>query len=129
MCVILWKALLFLIAFPRFIHKERSPHQYAISWTTCRECDQGVGANFYISAYGIKVCSAADTITVWRPKDYHGTSLPCCTPTSAEDDGADYSQVSLAIVTPPNLVGQWKRVQAKEITLAEAEDLAAQGEH
>ena len=24
-------------------------------WTTYRECDQGVGGNFYISAYGINV--------------------------------------------------------------------------
>jgi hypothetical protein len=48
---------------------------------------------------------------------------------SAEEDTGDYSQVSLAIVTPPNLVGQWKKVQAKEISLKEAEELAVQNEH
>lgn len=48
---------------------------------------------------------------------------------SAEEDIEDFSQVSLAVVTPANLVGQWKRLQAKEISLEEAEDLVAGGGH
>lgn len=113
----------------RCTHNEGSPHPYAVSWTTRRKCARGVGANFYISAYGIKVCSATDTIIVWRPKDFHGTSLPCCTPGMGEDDVDDFSQVSLAIVTPSHLLGLWKRVQAKEITLSKAEELVVCGGH
>ena len=113
----------------RFTHNEKTAHTYAVSWTTQRQCDQDVGGNFYISSYGIKVCVATDTIIVWRPKDYHGTSLPCCTPLSADDDVDDFSQVSLALVTSPNLVGLWKRVQDKKITLTQAEALVAEAEH
>ena len=112
----------------RFIHNERTPHTYVISWTTCRKCDEGVGANFYVSASSIKVSTATDTIIVWKPKDYHGTSLPHCTPAGADEDVDDFLQVSLAIVTSPNLVGQWKRLQKKEISLKQAEDLVARGE-
>lgn len=109
--------------------KSDPPHPYAVSWTTQRECSQGTGADFYISQYGVKVCSAADTCIVWRPKDYHGTSLPCCLPTSVDDDVEDYSQVSLAIVTPPNLLGQWKKVQAGEISCGDAENQLATNIH
>lgn len=113
----------------RFIHKERTPHPYAISWTTHRECHQNVGSDFYLCQYAVRVRSAADTFIVWPPKDYHGTSLPCCTPASADDDVEGFSQVSLAMVTPPGLVGQWKRVQAKEISCKQAEDHVAMGTH
>lgn len=90
---------------------------------------QSEGTSFFLSQYGVRVVSAADTFTVWKPKDYHGTSLPYCTPMSADEDMDDFSQVSLAIVTPSGLPGQWKKLQEKEISLEEAEESIAMGRH
>ena len=48
---------------------------------------------------------------------------------SADEDMDDFSQVSLAIVTPSGLPGQWKKLQEKEISLEEAEESIAMGRH
>ena len=76
--------------------------------------------DFYHSQYGVKVRYAVDTFVVWWPKDYYGTSIPCCVPGSADHDGEDFSQALLMIVTPPNLLGQWKKLQPEEISHEEA---------
>jgi len=76
------------------------------------------GGNFFISDYGIKICSAKDTVVVWRPTEWHGTSLAHCNP-QADDPG--FYQGGLAVVTPYSLTNLWKRVLQGEESVEGAE--------
>jgi hypothetical protein len=101
----------------RFIHKEGSSHKYAVSWTTMRDPQLGkeAGGHFFVCDHGIKVESAPDTVIVWRPKAWHGTSLQ-----EVDPESLDFFQAGLAIVTPPGVTRLWKEVQEKNISLEEA---------
>lgn len=101
----------------RFIHREGSCHKYAVSWTTTRSPELGKsgGGHFFISTHGIKVEAAADTVIIWKPKSWHGTSLQNRNPRDTE-----LFQAGLAIVTPPGVASLWAAVQAKKISLEEA---------
>ena len=59
------------------MHREGSSHKYPVSWTTIRDPQLGPDAdgNFFVCTHGTKVEAAADTVVVWRPKLWHGTSL------------------------------------------------------
>lgn len=59
----------------RVIHKEYQPHEWAISWTTCRTGDESFEGAFYMAKYGIHVAGATNTLVAWKPQDFHGTSL------------------------------------------------------
>ena len=59
--------------------------------------------------------AATDTVVVWRPRAYHGTSLMRRDPNNPQ-----IVQAGLAIVTPPRVAGLWGDVQAKKISLDEA---------
>lgn len=109
-----------LIGF-RFIHKESCPHKYAVSWTASRDSRLGkdAGGHFFICDHGIKVEAAADTLIVWRPKAWHGTSLQQVDPNSLE-----IFQAGLAIVTPAGVNSLWKEVLEKKISLKEAREQA-----
>lgn len=106
----------YLIDF-RFIHKEGSPHTYAVSWTTYRDSQLGkdAGGHFFVCDHGIKVEAAADTLIVWRPKSWHGTSLQQVDPKSLE-----IFQAGLAIVTSPGINSLWRGVLEKKLSLEEA---------
>jgi len=65
------------------------------------------GGNFFISDYGIKVCAAKDTVIVWQPTEWHGTSLAHCNPLA---DNPRFYQCGLAVVTPQSLTSIWKKV-------------------
>jgi hypothetical protein len=42
----------------------------------CRDFFQDSdGGHFFLASYGIRVMSAPDTLIVWQPQHYHGTSL------------------------------------------------------
>ena len=101
----------------RFIHQEGSPHKYAVAWTTMREpaLDATAGGHFFICTYGVKVEAAADSVVVWNPKSWHGTSLQWCDPSSTK-----VFQAGLAIVTPTGIAGLWQDVLDKNISLEEA---------
>ena len=101
----------------RFMHKEGSSHKFAVSWTTMRDplLGQDGGGNFFVCKHGIKVEAAADTVIVWRPTSWHGTSLQ-------QRDPRDPTvfQAGLSIVTPLGVTRLWKEVQEKKLSLEEA---------
>ena len=101
----------------RFIHQEGSGHKYAVAWTTFRDPKLGKewGGNFFICSHGIKVEAATDTVVVWKPKSWHGTSLQ-----ERDPDDPEIFQSGLAIVTPPGIAKLWVDVCDKKVTLAEA---------
>ena len=66
------------------------------------------GGNFFACTHGIKVEAAADTVVVWRPKLWHGTSLQNVDPNSSK-----VFQAGLVIVTPPGITRLWKEVVRK----------------
>ena len=101
----------------RFIHRETSSHKYAVAWTTLREPQLGVngGGHFFISTHGIKVEAATDSVVVWRPRSWHGTSLQ-----QRDPNNPGIFQAGLAIVTPSGVARLWEEVQAKRLSLEEA---------
>lgn len=101
----------------RFIHRETSCHKYAVAWTTLRDPQLGNdgGGHFFDCTHGIKVESAPDTVVVWRPKAWHGTSLQKRDPSNPA-----VFQAGLAIVTPSGVARLWEEVQAKRLSLEEA---------
>jgi hypothetical protein len=101
----------------RFIHRETSSHKYAVAWTTMRDQQLGNhgGGHFFISTHGIKVEAATDSVVVWNPKAWHGTSLQQRDPNNPE-----IFQAGLAIVTPSGVSRLWGEVQEKKISIEEA---------
>jgi hypothetical protein len=101
----------------RFIHREGSPHKYAVAWTTMREpeLDATAGGHFFICNYGVKVEAAADSVVVWNPKSWHGTSLQ-----RREPSNPGIFQAGLAIVTPTGINNLWQEVLDEKISLEEA---------
>jgi hypothetical protein len=101
----------------RFIHREGSPHKYAVSWTTMRDPQlrKQDGGHFFMCSHGIKVTAAPDTVVVWQPKSLHGTSLQCRDPYNPT-----IFQAGLAIVTPAGINNLWADVQEKKVRLEEA---------
>ena len=101
----------------RFIHREGCVHKYGVSWTTHRssELSEKGGANFFICSHGIKVEAATDTVIVWKPTSWHGTSLPHRDPHDPE-----IFQAGLASITPPGVKRLWTEVLDKKISLEEA---------
>lgn len=97
-----------------------------MSWTTVRESEHGGdgGGHFFIADYGIKVCAAKDTVVVWEPTGWHGTSLAHCDP---EAEGSGFYQAGLAIVTPPSLTDLWRRIQKGELSAEQAEQVLVAG--
>ena len=89
-----------LINYFRSIHWEGCVHKYGVSWTTVRSADLGDegGANFFICSHAVKVEAATDTVIVWKPTSWHGTSLQHQDPNNPE-----IFQAGLAIITPPGV--------------------------
>ena len=59
--------------------------------------------------------TASDTVVVWKPKSWHGTSLQ-----QRDPDDPEIFQAGLAIVTPPGIAKLWADVCDKKVTLEEA---------
>jgi hypothetical protein len=81
------------------------------------ELDATVGGHFFICQYGVKVEAAADSVVVWNPKSWHGTSLQRRDPKNPA-----VFQAGLSIVTPTGIAGLWKEVLDKKISLEEARE-------
>ena len=47
-----------------YIHVEKSPHKYAISWNNQRTLTDDYGGNFYFADDGIRVASSTDMLFV-----------------------------------------------------------------
>ena len=73
------------------------------------------GGHFFVCDHGIKVEAAADSVVVWRPRFWHGTSLQRCDPTSP-----DIFQAGLSVVTPLGISRLWREVLEKRLTLEQA---------
>ena len=103
----------------RYIHRDNSPHEWAISLTTERNCDDTNGGAFYFAEHGVRVAGAPNTIIAWRQTQYHGTSLQNLDP---KDSKPLFSQRGLAIVTSPRLLNTYQRWKDGQISLAEARE-------
>jgi len=88
-----------------------------VAWTTMRDPQLGGdgGGHFFICTHGIKVEATTDSVVVWKPRSWHGTSLQQRDP----NDPAIF-QAGLAIVTPSGVSRLWEEVQEKKLTLEEA---------
>ena len=101
------------------IHHEYQPHKWAISWTTERTHDEGLGGAFYLSQYATRVVNAANTLITFMPVDFHGTSLP---PYGPHETKPTFVQRGLAIATPNRLPRTWSAYQAGLMSKTEAID-------
>ena len=87
----------------RFIHREPSRHKYAVAWTTKQDPKHAGGGHFFFSSHAIKVESAADTVVVWKPTTWHGTSLQ-----NRDPNDTKVFQGGLAIATPAGIDRLWR---------------------
>ncbi|RPA72319.1 hypothetical protein BJ508DRAFT_217171, partial [Ascobolus immersus RN42] len=78
----------------RYIHHERNLTKYILSFTTHRSVPPSHGGNFFNSKYGIRVQAGSNRMVVWKPADYHGTSLQDLD--YGEKDPANFKQLGLA---------------------------------
>ncbi|XP_006454211.1 hypothetical protein AGABI2DRAFT_61502 [Agaricus bisporus var. bisporus H97] len=93
--------------YARAIHCEKQPHKWSASYTLNRDGFQdGDGGHFFVSAYGIRVLCAPDTLIVWQPRHYHGTSLQRLDPYNKDPS---LLQRGISFVTSPRLPTIWKR--------------------
>jgi hypothetical protein len=101
----------------RFIHHETSSHKYAVAWTTMRNPQLGRdgGRHFFICDHGVKIEAAMDSVVVWKPRAWHGTSLQ-----QRDPNNPAIFQAGLTVVTPAGVARLWKKVQEKKLTLEEA---------
>ena len=72
-----------------------------------------------MSSHAIKVESAVDTVVVWRPTLWHGTSLQ-----NRDPDSLEVFQAGLSIITPVGIARLWAEVLEKKISLEEAKKKA-----
>ncbi|KAJ9604126.1 hypothetical protein H2200_011649 [Cladophialophora chaetospira] len=63
------------INYARFTHNETGANEYALALTTEATADPSTGGNFYVAQYGILCEAEPNTVTIWRVRDKHGTSL------------------------------------------------------
>lgn len=93
-------------------HFERCPHKFGIAWTTRKGCHpvDDNGANFYMANYAIKVESAQNTAVVWRPGEWHGTTLPQRDPLISRPES---SQAGISLVTSSSVAEEWKKEMQK----------------
>ncbi|KXN84190.1 hypothetical protein AN958_12894 [Leucoagaricus sp. SymC.cos] len=97
--------------YARAIHFKRQPHKWSASHTINHEgFSDKDGGHFYISAYGIHIKAAPDTLVIWQPALYHGTSLQRCDPNRPNPE---FLQQGLSFVTSPQLPGIWKHYLEK----------------
>ena len=73
------------------------------------------GGHFFVCDYGIKVEADADSVVVWRPRMWHGTSLQ-----QRDPKNPAIFQAGLSIVTPLGISRLWDEVREKKISLEEA---------
>ena len=73
------------------------------------------GGHFFICTHGIKVEAATDSVVVWRPRAWHGTSLQ-----QRDPNNPAIFQAGLAIVTPAGVARLWEEVWEKKLSLEEA---------
>ncbi|TFK62819.1 hypothetical protein BDN72DRAFT_739065, partial [Pluteus cervinus] len=96
--------------YSRAIHRENQPHEYAVGWCLTRDAPISSGGNFFVSEYGIRIEQEANTVIVWKPRHYHGTSLHDVVPRST-----DWVATGICFVTSSKLLGSWEAYQKSQI--------------
>jgi hypothetical protein len=61
--------------FSRYTHNEFPPHKWGISWTTSRTLPSDMGNHFYLAKYRVLIKNSKNTLIIWKPTDWHGTTL------------------------------------------------------
>ena len=96
------------------------PHKFAIAWTISRTLANNLGGHFYNSQYGIRVKGGSNSLVIWDPSHFHGTSLQHYAPSS--NMVSEFYQVGLACVTPNRIPGLWKKYAMSQATLQEVKE-------
>lgn len=112
-------------------HYECQPHVYSISWCTSRIIDQPAspkdnGGHFYIASHGIRIQAAANSLVIWKPQLWHGTTLNYQNPRNTLT--TQFSTRGIAFVTSPRLPKAWRLYREKKISLEEAEQMLLEHE-
>lgn len=94
---------------PRWMHKEKQPHKWAIAWTTLCNTIPKTGGSFLLPEFGVRIIPAPNTLVAWIPRELHGTTLQDIDPFASL---VDKVQMGAAIITPPRLEGAWRDYQA-----------------
>lgn len=63
-------------------------------------------------------------MVVWKPTDFHGTTLSVKGPT----DESDSHQIGMSIVTPVRLVKLWEKYQQEQITADNVEAILVESD-
>lgn len=61
--------------YARFTHNERNGNEWFVAVTCLAADDPSIGGNFYNASYGIMMEAASNTVSCFRTRDYHGTTL------------------------------------------------------
>lgn len=96
------------------------PHKFGIAWTISRTLADDGGGHFYNSKYGICVKGGSDSLVVWDPSHFHGTSLQDYPPSL--NMLTEFYQVGMACVTPNRIPGLWKRYAMQQASLEEVKE-------
>lgn len=70
-----------------------------IAWTTNRVASEGtkMGGNFYLSDFGLLIEASQNSLVVWKPSEYHGTTLTNINPMDTDPPGFNQSGCSIAL--------------------------------
>ncbi|RPB06630.1 hypothetical protein P167DRAFT_580264 [Morchella conica CCBAS932] len=110
--------------YARGTHNEKCPHKYALFWTTARTYGSEEGSHFFIADYGIRIKQSAYSVVIWKPTDFHGTTLSVKGPT---DESVSH-QIGMSIVTPVRLVKLWEKYQQEQITADNVEAILVESD-
>lgn len=83
------------------------------------------GGHFFLASHGVRIQAAANSLIIWRPALWHGTSLSLQDPRKRI---TPFLQRGLAFVTSSRFPSAWAAYRAKQITWEEAETLLADHE-
>jgi hypothetical protein len=97
--------------------QQNQPHKFAIGWTISQTLEDDNGGHFFNSKYGIRVQGSSDSLVVWNPSHFHGTSLQEYPPSS--DRILELYQDGLNFVIPNHITGLWKKYAQQRVTLKE----------
>ena len=111
--------------FSRYMHAEKNGNKFVAFWNLAPTHGTEARANFFIAAYGIRICNSPDSHIAFRAADSHDTSLP----TRAND----FIQTRIAFLIGNRLAKQWQKyangmISEKEIEGELAGDYPDYGE-
>ncbi len=83
------------------------------------------GGNFFLASHGVRIQAAANSLIIWRPALWHGTSLSYQDP---KKPSTEFAQRGLAFVTSSRLPSAWERYRVGILTKKQAEALLLEHE-